>query len=40
MLDEIRLHLAGETTLTSVEIVLFDEAARAKFEETLAKMDS
>jgi O-acetyl-ADP-ribose deacetylase (regulator of RNase III) len=40
MLDEIRLHLVGETTLTSVEIVLFDEAARAKFEETLAKMDS
>jgi O-acetyl-ADP-ribose deacetylase (regulator of RNase III) len=40
MLDEIRLHLAGETTLTSVEVVLFDEAARAVFDETLAKMDS
>jgi len=40
MLDEIRSHLAGETTLTRVEIVLFDEAARATFEETLPKIAS
>lgn len=39
MLDEIRAHLNSETTLTRVEIVLFDRHALAVFERAFAKMD-
>jgi len=39
MLEEIRSHLNRETTLTRVEIVLFDARALAVFEETLAQID-
>jgi O-acetyl-ADP-ribose deacetylase len=39
MLEEIRSHLGGETTLKSVEIVLFDAPALAAFERVFAKMD-
>jgi O-acetyl-ADP-ribose deacetylase (regulator of RNase III) len=38
MLEEIRSHLNRATTLKRVEIVLFDAAALATFEETFAKM--
>jgi len=40
MLEEIRTHLAGETSLRRVEIVLFDAAALAIFGDTFAKMNS
>jgi O-acetyl-ADP-ribose deacetylase len=36
MLDEIRGHLLGETTLEHIDIVLFDASARAAFERVLA----
>jgi O-acetyl-ADP-ribose deacetylase (regulator of RNase III) len=38
MLDEIRSHLLGETTLEHVEIVLFDAAALAAFEQVSATL--
>jgi O-acetyl-ADP-ribose deacetylase len=37
MIEEIRSHLSGETTLTRIEIVLFDAAALAIFQTALAK---
>jgi hypothetical protein len=37
MIEEIRSHLDGETTLTRIEIVLFDAAALAIFQTALAK---
>jgi O-acetyl-ADP-ribose deacetylase len=40
MLEEIRTHLTGETTLQRVEIVLFDAASLGIFEDTFAKMKS
>jgi O-acetyl-ADP-ribose deacetylase (regulator of RNase III) len=39
MLDEIRTHLNSETTLTRVEIVLFDSHALTVFERVFATMD-
>ena len=36
MLDEIRSHLLGETTLDNIEIVLFDAPARAAFDRVFA----
>jgi O-acetyl-ADP-ribose deacetylase (regulator of RNase III) len=39
MLEEIRSHLDRETTLSRIEIVLFDAPALAVFNETLALMD-
>ncbi len=38
MLDEIRAHLSARTSLKRVELVLFDAAALATFERTLASM--
>lgn len=38
MLEEIRAHLGGATTLRRVEIVLFDRAALTAFEHALATM--
>ena len=38
MLEEIRAHLQSETTLQRVEIVLFDAAALAIFEQTFATL--
>lgn len=38
MLEEIRRHLGGATTLRRVEIVLFDRAALTAFEHALATM--
>jgi O-acetyl-ADP-ribose deacetylase len=38
MLEEIRSHLIGVTTLEHVDIVLFDTAALAAFERVLATM--
>jgi O-acetyl-ADP-ribose deacetylase len=37
MIEEIRSHLGGETTLTRIEIVLFDAVALAIFQAVLAK---
>jgi hypothetical protein len=39
MLEEIQTHLAGETTIQRVEIVLFDASAAAIFERVFSKMD-
>ncbi|HYB89580.1 MAG TPA: macro domain-containing protein [Candidatus Binataceae bacterium] len=36
MLDEVRAHLGGATSLTRVEFVLFDHAALSAFERALA----
>jgi O-acetyl-ADP-ribose deacetylase (regulator of RNase III) len=38
MLEEVRDHLKGETSLESVEFVLFDRPAFEAFEKTLARM--
>ena len=38
MLEEVRKHLAGKTGLTDVYFVLFDEAGRRVFQETLEGM--
>ena len=38
MLEEIRSHLTGDTSLRRIEIVLFDAPALAVFAETLAQM--
>jgi O-acetyl-ADP-ribose deacetylase (regulator of RNase III) len=38
MLDEIRSHLLGETTLEHVEIVLFDASALAAFARVFATL--
>jgi O-acetyl-ADP-ribose deacetylase (regulator of RNase III) len=39
MLEEIRTHLTGETTLQRVEIVLFDAPSFEVFEHTFAEMN-
>jgi len=39
MLEEIRTHLTGETTLQRVEIVLFDAPSFGVFEHTFAEMN-
>ena len=38
MLEEVRDHLRGETSLRSVEFVLFDRAAFATFQSALSAM--
>jgi O-acetyl-ADP-ribose deacetylase (regulator of RNase III) len=38
MLDEVRAHLSGDTSLERVEFVLFDRAALAAFERAFAAM--
>ncbi len=38
MLEEVRDHLNGQTSLDRVEFVLFDSSALEEFEETLARM--
>ncbi len=38
MLDEVRVHLGGETSLERVEFVLFDRAALDAFEQAFAAM--
>ena len=38
MLEEVREHLSGETTLQQVQFVLFDAAAMAIFQRTFAAM--
>ena len=38
MLDEIRSHLAGSTSIERIEIVLYDEPARRVFERTISSM--
>jgi O-acetyl-ADP-ribose deacetylase len=38
MLAEVRAHLAGPTSLTRVEFVLFDAGARIAFEQALAEI--
>ncbi len=38
MLEEVRDHLSGATSLTRVEFVLFDAAALAAFQHTFAAM--
>ena len=40
MLEEIRAHLNSETSLVSIEIVLFDRPALAVFERALAQLDA
>ncbi len=37
MLDEVRTHLEGQTTLRRVEFVLFDRAGRETFERVFAQ---
>ncbi|MGH7925523.1 MAG: macro domain-containing protein [Candidatus Binatus sp.] len=39
MLDEVRAHLGGPTTLEWVEFVLFDQPSLEIFERVLAKME-
>ncbi len=38
MLEEVRIHLAGQTTLQQVLFVLFDDAALKVFQRTLTAM--
>ena len=38
MLEEVRAHLSGPTTLERVEFVLFDRCSLEVFEQTLAEM--
>jgi hypothetical protein len=38
MLEEIRAHLNSETTIKQLEIVLFDPAALAIFEQTFVTL--
>jgi hypothetical protein len=40
MLDEIRAHLSGATSLERVEFVLFDDAALQVFRRVLEGMGS
>jgi hypothetical protein len=38
MLEEVRIHLTGQTTLQQVLFVLFDDAALKVFQRTLTAM--
>ncbi|HEY6418879.1 MAG TPA: macro domain-containing protein [Candidatus Binataceae bacterium] len=40
MLEEIRAHLRGQTSVERVEVVLFDAAALAAFEHAFAAMEN